>query len=465
MNIIDAIHRKDLFKPCFKQGLDSWSGWLTLLRALFGLTLDEADLDLFRRCTGRETAPQGPFRECFSIIGRRGGKSFISSIISVYLALFNDYSKYLGPGERGVIQIVAADRGQAQVILNYIKGILHSNPVFEQYVDTELKETVDLTNGITIEVMSCSFRSIRGRTVVCAIFDEMAYWRIEGAAPDKEILSAIRPAMATIPTSMLICISSPYARSGSIYETHRDYLGQDDPDVLVWQSPTRVRNPTLSQDLIARETLKDPSAAAAEWQAEFRDDIETFLAPDQVEACATLPGELGHEPDRVYQAFVDPSGGRADAFTLAIGFHARYSSKLRAAVIKAWDPPFNPEVVVYELTEILKRYRIRTVTGDRYAGSWVTSSFEKFGIEYQTCDKPKSDLYLMLEGLINTGRVEFAKDERLKTELINLERRRGRQGKDQVDHPPRGSDDLANALAGLTHLLVKNEHSFFAEVL
>jgi len=415
--------------------------------------------------TGREKAPDGPFRELWAIVGRRGGKSFMSSIIAVYLALFHDYGKYLGPGERGTVQIIAADRGQAQVILNYVKGILHSNPVFEQYIETELKETVDLSTGISLEVMSCSFRSIRGRTVVCAIFDEMAFWRVEGANPDKEILSAIRPAMATIPTSMLICISSPYARSGSIYEAHRDFFGSDDRDILVWQSPTRVMNPTLSQDLIDRETIKDPSAAKAEWQAEFRDDIESFLGPDAVEACAVLPGELGHEPDRVYQAFVDPSGGRADSFTVGIGFHGRYTSKLRAAVIKAWDPPFNPEVVVFEICELLKRYRIRTVTGDRYAGSWVTSSFEKFGIEYVTCDKPKSDLYLMLEGLINTGRVEFAKDERLIRELVNLERRRGRQGKDLVDHPPRGHDDLANSLAGLTHLLVKNENSFFAEIL
>ena len=39
-------------------------------------------------------------------------------------------------------------------------------------------------------------------------------------------------------------------------------------------------------------------------------------------------------------------------------------------------------------------------------------------------------------------------------ELRRLERRRGRTGKDSIDHPAYGgSDDLANATAGVVHLL------------
>ena len=141
----------------------------------------------------------------------------------------------------------------------------------------EIRESIDL-GKISIEVMSCSYRSVRGRTVVCAIFDEMAFWRIDGANPDKEILSAIRPAMATIPTALLIAISSPIPiRLPMFPETHRDYYGKDDPEVLVWQSPTTIMNPMISQGLIDRESKKDPSAARAEWYAEFRDEYRDFL--------------------------------------------------------------------------------------------------------------------------------------------------------------------------------------------
>ena len=39
------------------------------------------------------------------------------------------------------------------------------------------------------------------------------------------------------------------------------------------------------------------------------------------------------------------------------------------------------------------------------------------------------------------------------SELRRLERKRGRAGKDSVDHPPRLHDDLANSVAGVSYLL------------
>ena len=203
MDIISAITSDKLFRPIFKD-LATWASWITLLKVFFGLSLSDADITLYQAATGRETPPQGEFKELWAIVGRRGGKSFMASVVAVYLALFHKYAEHLAVGEKGVVQIIAADRAQAGVILRYIKGILNSNPVFGQYVENEYRERVDLTNGISIEVMACSFKSIRGRSVVCAIFDEISFWHSDGANPDREILSAIRPSMATIPTSKLI---------------------------------------------------------------------------------------------------------------------------------------------------------------------------------------------------------------------------------------------------------------------
>jgi hypothetical protein len=326
---------------------------------------------------------------------------------------------------------------------------MHSNPVFKQYIESEYRERVDLTNNISIEVMSCSFRSIRGRSLVCAVFDEISFWRVEGASPDHEILSAVRPGMATIPTSKLIVISSPYARSGVLYEHHRDYFGTDDPDILVWQAETRVMNPTIEQKLIDRESIKDPSAARAEWYAEFRADIETFLSPDAIDRCV-IPGRVivPYSEHTRYQAFCDPSGGRHDAMTLAIAHNAE---RLVIDLLRGWKPPFDPGQVVSEIADVLGEYRINTVTGDRYAAAWVSSSFDKAGIEYRACELNKSDLYLNFEARINTQQVELPDNEYLIKELCALERRRGRSGKDHVDHPPRGRDDLANAVAGVAY--------------
>ena len=449
MNIISAIHSEKLFKSCFRD-LKTWSSWICLLKALFALEMNKKEFSLYQECTGRKSAPVSECKESWIIVGRRGGKSFIAAIIALYLALFYDYQKFLGPGESGVIQIVASDRSQAGVILGYIKGILKANPIFFQYVLSELRESVELTNRISIETMTCSYRSVRGRTVVCGIFDEMSFWRTADAAnPDREILAATRPSMATIPTSKLIVISSPYSQWGCVYETYKSYYGVDDPEILVWKAPTQVMNPTISQSLIDRETKKDSISARSEWYAEFREDLELFLSREMVEACCSLSGTLAPRQFHSYKSFCDPSGGRNDSFTLAVGHNE--SSKVICDFLKDWIPPFNPESVVKEIADILKNYRTDKIVGDRYAAEWVSSAFEKQGIRYESCEKNKSDLYLNFEGYLNTQMTELPNNPKLINELISLERRKGKAGKDSVDHPPRGSDDLANACAGLVY--------------
>ena len=79
-----------------------------------------------------------------------------------------------------------------------VKGFMASNPMLAKLVESEKAESVDLTNRVTIQVMTCSYRSIRGFTVVAAICDEIAFWRSEenSANPATEVLRAIRPALA-----------------------------------------------------------------------------------------------------------------------------------------------------------------------------------------------------------------------------------------------------------------------------
>ena len=62
--------------------------------------------------------------------------------------------------------------------------------------------------------------------------------------------------------------------------------------------------------------------------------------------------------------------------------------------------------------------------------------------------KAKSDLYVAMLPLLNSRRVELLDHPRLLNQLIGLERRTARSGKDSIDHPPGGRDDVINACAG-----------------
>jgi hypothetical protein len=63
--------------------------------------------------------------------------------------------------------------------------------------------------------------------------------------------------------------------------------------------------------------------------------------------------------------------------------------------------------------------------------------------------------------VFTSKRLELLDIEKLKTEFRRLERRRGRSGKDSIDHPPRGSDDIANAVAGVICLASEHGGQFF----
>ena len=446
MDILRAASDPKVFGPAFRDK-DSWQAWFTFLAALFGLPLTPEQLEVYHSCTGRELAPTVRATEGWLVCGRRAGKSFILALVAVFLSAFFDWRPYLGIGERGTVMIIAADRKQARTIMRYIKGLIQLVPMLRQLIQAERLEGLDLTNGVTIEVHTCSFRTVRGYTVLAALCDEMAFWQgEESSSPDAEVVAALRPAMATVPNAMLLCASSPYARKGVLWEAYHRYFGHDDP-ILVWNAPTRVMNPTVSQSFIDAEMEKDPVSATAEYLAEFRADIEAYVSREAIEAVAEWGvSERGYMPGKRYTAMVDPSGGSVDSFALAIAHKDGEIGWLDC--VREARPPFSPEGVVSEFSDLLKTYHITQVTGDRYAGEWPREQFRKHGIKYEPSKDPKGTIYLNLLPLLNSGKVRLLGSQRLVSQLLALERNTSRGGRDSIDHARGAHDDVANAVAG-----------------
>jgi hypothetical protein len=461
-NILAACADPALFGRWFANP-KTWTAWFAFLRAMFGLPMARADRKLFTACTSLRKPLARGYLEAWLVCGRRAGKSLMLALIAVFLACYGDYSPYLTPGERGIVLIIAADKKQAAVIFKYIAAFLRGVPMLAALIERETASEIDLTNGITIEIATASYRTVRGRTLIACLADEIAFWRTdEGAAnPDSEILAAIRPAMATIPGAMLLCASSPYSRRGELWNAYRRYHGKPGP-VLVWKAETRRMNPLVPQRVIDDAMERDAPSARAEFLAEFRSDIEAFVTREVIEA-VTVPGrrELLPLSDIAYSAFVDPSGGSSDSMTLCIAHRDRWSEKAVIDAIREVKPPFSPDDVVCEFSELLKSYRISRVTGDRYAGEWPRERFRAYRIEYLPADRPKSDLYRDLLPQLNGGAVELPDHPRLAAQLCSLERRTARGGRDSIDHPPGGHDDLANVVAGAVVGVVVNARAPF----
>jgi hypothetical protein len=453
IEIITACQDQDIFGPWFKDA-QTWAAWFVVLKVMFGLPLGDDELAVFRKHTGRTTPDPRGYFDLSLVVGRRGGKSLILALTAAFLGCFFDWRPFLTGGERGTIVIIAADRRQAATIFKYLREML-AIPLLAGVIKRETNELLELNNSVNVEIQTASFRTIRGRTVVAALCDELAFWRTdEGAGnPDVEIINALRPSMATVPGARLLKASSPYARRGVLWTDYRKHYGAEAAATLVWKASTREMNPSVPQSFIDAAYEDDPANAAAEYGAEFRSDIEAFVSREAVEACV-VPGrlELSLLRNTRYFAFVDPSGGSSDSMTVAVG-HNNEKGVVVIDALRERRPPFSPEAVVEEFVTLLQAYGVRSVSGDRFGGEWPRERFKMHGIAYEVGVKPKSDLYRDLLPLVNSAGIELLDVPRLAAQLCGLERRTSRAGKDSIDHAPGGHDDLANSVAGVASLV------------
>jgi hypothetical protein len=431
-------------------GDDDWRPWSAFLCALRGEPMSDYEAGMFRRCTGRQNLPSKPFREAWVTVGRKGRKSATAGALAVYCAVYGQWKR--APGETLRVMVIALSKDQAKLVLDYAAAILNSRPGLARLVMSRDSETIRLSNGVEVVCFPNSYRLVRGPTICCAILDEVAvWWNHELAAnPDREILRALKPAMITQPDSLLIGLSSPYARRGVLFEKHRDHYGRDDSNVLVWQAPTDVMNPQVDRREIEEAYREDPSSAAAEFGAEFRSDLQTYVSVDAVRNCVDADVfERMPLPGVSYHAFVDPAGGSGtDSMTLAIA-HKQGSNTVVLDALREWRPPFNPADVIGEASGLLKSYRVGKVMGDAFGGEWCQQPFREAFISYDLSPQHKNDLYIHFLPQLNAGRVRLLDHQRLIGQLASLERRTARSGKDSIDHPRAEHDDICNAVAGV----------------
>ncbi len=453
MDVVEFVEAPAFLGPHFVG--DSWRTWKACLRAAYALPMTRRDRKTFAAVSGIRQPPRRPVDAFVSVVGRGGGKDSVASAIATFEAVRVD-QKRLRPGERGTVLCLAVDRDQAAIVFRYIAAYFQRVPLLERMVERITNDSIELSNGAEIVVGTNSYRSVRGRTLVCVIFDEVAYWRDEGSAnPDSEVDNAVTPGLARWPGSKKILISSPYRRAGLLYQKWTDSFGKDDDSCLVVHGGTLQFNNTFPSGVIDRELKKDRERARAEYLAEWRDDLVSFIDRAAVEAMRADRGCFERSPVMgiSYHAFLDPaSGGGGDSMTLAIA-HREKDGAIVVDCVREARPPFDPAVRSAEFAATAKSYGCHKLTKDNWAVGFVDAIFKQHGIACEPASKNRSELYLELLPLVNARRVNLLDNERCVDQFCALERRVARSGKDSVNHPERGGhDDVINSVAGAVFL-------------
>ena len=118
-------------------------------------------------------------------------------------------------------------------------------------------------------------------------------------------------------------------------------------------------------------------------------------------------------------------------------------------------PPHNDEIKFDKIRSLLYMLReaglnIQWVSFDSYQSRYLMQLLRQqgFTVALVSCDEVPCVPYDFLKGAIYDGRMSIPKDDFAKKEMSQLEKG---QEKGKVDHPPNGSKDVADALAGVAY--------------
>jgi hypothetical protein len=320
-------------------------------------------------------------------------------------------------------------------------------------------DELDLTNGLSIGVWTCNFRSIRGLSIVCCVCDEIAFWYdgVSNANPAAEVLRAVRPSMANFPNAKLIKISSPMAKQGIVWTDWKNRA--DHPEMLTWKLGTRLMNPSLSSEFLDAEEGRDPESFEREYNAQFYESASAFLPAEAVESCVARDRtELPPLSGVAYWAALDVAF-KGDFF--AFGIVHRVGDKVVQDFIGSWlgskSSPVNLSQVLGEIVSTLKAYGCWKIYGDSYCSEPIRQALKQQGVEFVqhgTLGTRSAPIWQTLRTLVTSKQIELLDDAQTVAELKRLELIVTSGGNQRVEAAGTTHDDRAVVLTLASHMAV-----------
>ncbi len=263
------------------------------------------------RCNIDRVIPGRERREMVLSIGRRSGKTLITSCIVAYetykLLLKGNPQKFYGSSQSNVIQLisVATDRDQAGLLYREASGHFQKCEFFKAYAANATQSFAtfqtpfDIENygkysdnpkarySINVTFRSCVAKGLRGGANIFVALDEAAHFGESGQASADEVYQAVEPSTRTFSPKdpnnntrpigenegRIVMISSPLGKQGLFYKQFRLGFGNNQAadNLLCIQAPTWEVNPTVPAETFVASYLKDANIFFTEFGAVFSD--------------------------------------------------------------------------------------------------------------------------------------------------------------------------------------------------
>jgi len=452
LNIIEFIRHPDILNDQCHSEFQ-----VTCLKSMYGLALNPIEMDIFEACTGR-AYDQKEQREVTIIAGRRSGKSGKIAAPIVCFEAFRDHG--LKQGEDGYVMLLAPTIAQARIAFRYIRNYIRGARILSKRVVRITKDEIQLDNGIIIGCYASTYDGVRGRTIVAAVLDELAFFPWEESAPssDEEVIAALMPGMATVRNAKIIKISTPYAKSGVLWT---EFQQRAEIDFPVWCVASVHMNPTIDPAMLVREQRRSEERYRREYLAEFTDSISSWIIPEILEPCIVRGRtEVPARRDAYYVAVLDPATRHSD-FALAI-VELTSDGKVIVVRVARWrgtrKAPLGYESVLGEVKCILDEYGINSVTGDQYYCDVIGQHLLKLGVFYEVYTfgpQTRANIFSNLKHLLVQRNIELLDDPELLRELRSLQEFKTERGQIDVRSSGNMRDDSAVAVALAANQLAK----------
>lgn len=455
--------------------------------------------------------------------GRRGGKTFIASIISAYesykLIIKDNPQAHYDMAEDEMIRIVnvASSGDQAQELATQIQNRIFNCEWFLPYIasyngqEINLKTKHDISKmkteqerygkplkkraSICIEALLCSARRARGGSIIVALLDELAHFiDNEGNRGGKTIYNSLTPSGATFGNdSKIICISSPYSKSGVFFDLFNQ--SYEDQSVRMLQMPTWEMNPRIEFSWLQNRYKKDPESFWTEYGAQFSTTVSGFFKfPEKIYDCVSViryddgydkEGEAKKIPvyrlptDRMtarhrYYIALDPATVD-NGYALAMVHLERNNSGQSTVVVDRWmkwsvnDPEFadfdfiDIEYIDNYVMDLTKKFRIVKIAYDQFESAASIQKFIKAridAIKTHFSRQYNMKIYRRLRSIIYDRQIELLHHEEGLRELVYLQEKKVGKRQFKVEAPRSGdvtSDDMADVLANAVNICLDGE--------
>ena len=277
------------------------------------------------RCNIKRVVPGEQRREMVLSVGRRSGKTLITSCIIAYetykLLLKGNPQKYYGFSQSNIIQLISVATGKDQSKLLYQEASGHfqkcdffkaytanatqSFATFQSPYDIDqygtYQDNQKARYSVNVTFHSCVAKGLRGGNNILVALDEAAHFGDSGQASADDVYQAVSPSAKTfLPKDpknkarpigpnegRIIMISSPLGKQGLFYKQFRlGFTSGAGKNFLCVQAPTWEVNPTIDGPTFEADYLKDPTAFYTEFGAEFTDRTRGWIEnSDDLLAC------------------------------------------------------------------------------------------------------------------------------------------------------------------------------------